>query len=90
LPDGCWDVSGEAVGSKVEQAKLSHEVNVIRDRASEVVLREVEVLEIGAAIESSWELIRGHIVVRKVKGCEVVEVTDEGWDYSTYVLVHKG
>jgi hypothetical protein len=35
----------------------------IRDRAGEVILREVEILEIRAFVEGSWELIRGYTVV---------------------------
>lgn len=54
-------------------------MDIRRQLPNEKVLREVEVLEVGAAVETSREAARDFIV-REVEVSEAGEVAEEGWD----------
>jgi len=66
VPDRRRDLSGEGVGCEVEKSKVFEAVHVGGDRSGEVVLRQVEVPEVGAFVQGCRKLA-GNGVVEEVK-----------------------
>jgi len=77
VPDRRRDLSGEGVGSEAEVSEGFEAVHVGRDRSGQVVLRQVEVLEVGAFVQGCRKLA-GNGVVGEVKHEEVFEIADCG------------